>query len=64
VTKTTTTLLISKQLSNLKGRKRLALKPSMDPERIIWPSYSKKIMHSKRQLQLKPEKTASSKKTG
>jgi hypothetical protein len=35
--------------AKFKSRKRLALKPKLDPERILWPSlfFSKKLMHSK-----------------
>jgi hypothetical protein len=47
------------QSPNSNSRKRLALKPKMDPERSLWPSF-KKINALKRQL--KAEKTASSKK--
>jgi hypothetical protein len=64
VTRTTTTWLIEEQYPNLNSIKMLALKPKLDPERSLWHwlSFSKELMHSKRQLQLKPEKTASSKK--
>jgi hypothetical protein len=34
----------------------------MDPERSLWPFFFEEINALKRQLQLKPEKTASSKK--
>jgi hypothetical protein len=63
VTRTTTTWLIAEYLPNLNNRKttRLALKPILDPERSLWPSFSKKSNALKRQL--KPEKTASSKKS-
>jgi hypothetical protein len=59
VTRTTTTQLIAEPLPNLNSRKRLtwlALKPKLDPERNLWPSSALK-------RQLKPEKTASSKKS-
>jgi hypothetical protein len=44
-----TTRLIAEQLPNLNSRKRtrLALKPKLDPERSLWPFFSKKLMHSK-----------------
>jgi hypothetical protein len=61
VTRATTTQLIAKRLPNLNSRKRLALKPSLDPERSFWPSFMKKINALKRHLQLKPENTESSK---
>jgi hypothetical protein len=64
VTRTTTTRLIVDQLPNLNSRKRprLALKPKLDPERSLWTFcfLFKEINALKRQL--KPEKTASSKK--
>jgi hypothetical protein len=49
VTRTTTTRLIAEQLPNLNSRKRtkLALKPKLDPKRSLWPSFLKKLMHSK-----------------
>jgi hypothetical protein len=53
VTKTTTTRLIAKQLPNLNSRKRLALKPKFNPERSLWPSFSKKSIHSKGSRSLK-----------
>jgi hypothetical protein len=64
VTRTTTTQLIAEQLPNSNSRKRVALKPKLDPERSLWPSYFlfEEINVLKRQLQLKPEKSASSKK--
>jgi hypothetical protein len=64
VTRTTTTRLIAEQLANVNSRKRLALKPKLDPERGLWPSFLlfEEIHALKSQLQLKPEKTASSKK--
>jgi hypothetical protein len=51
-------------LPNLNSRTRLTLKPKLNPERSLWPCYFifKEIYALKRQLQLKPEKTASSKK--
>jgi hypothetical protein len=49
VTRTTTIRLISEQLPNLNSRKRLSLKSKLDLERAL-------------KRQLKPEKTASSKK--
>jgi hypothetical protein len=63
VTRTTTTRLIAEQLPNLNSRKRLALKPKLDPERILWPScfIFEEINALKRQL--KPEKTARKKKS-
>jgi hypothetical protein len=36
--------LDNKKSVNVKG---LALKPKLDPERSLWPSFSKKLMHSK-----------------
>jgi hypothetical protein len=47
-------------LPNLNRRKRLALKPKLDLERSLWPFHFEEINALKRQL--KPEKTASSKK--
>jgi hypothetical protein len=51
VTRTTTTRLIAEQSPNLNNRKttRLALKPKLDPESSLWPSFffSKKLIHSK-----------------
>jgi hypothetical protein len=62
VTRTTTTRLIAEQLQNSNSRKRLILKPKLDPERSLWPFcfLFEEINALKRQL--KPEKTASSKK--
>jgi hypothetical protein len=57
VTRTTTTRLIADQLPNSNSRKRLALKPKLDPERSLW--LFEEINALKRQL--KPEKTANSK---
>jgi hypothetical protein len=44
-------------------RNRFALKPKLDPERSLWPScfLFEDINSLKRQMQLKPEKTASGK---
>jgi hypothetical protein len=55
VTRTTTTRLIAEQSPNLNSRKRLALKPKLDPESSLWPSlfFSKKLMHSKGNWSLK-----------
>jgi hypothetical protein len=65
VTRTITTRLIAEQSPNLNSRKttRLALKPKLDQERSLWPSlmFFEEINALKRQL--KPEKTASSKKS-
>jgi hypothetical protein len=49
VTRTTTRLLIAEKLPNLNSRKRLALKPKLDPERRLWPLFflSKKLMQLK-----------------
>jgi hypothetical protein len=47
VTRTTTTLLNAEKSPNLSSRKRLALKLKLDPERSLWPSFSKKLMHLK-----------------
>jgi hypothetical protein len=43
VKKKTTTQLIAEQLPNLNKRKRLALKPKLDLERSLWPSFSSKM---------------------
>jgi hypothetical protein len=53
VTRTTTTRLIAEQLPNLNSRKRLTLEPKLDPERSLWPSFSKKLMHLKDNWNLK-----------
>jgi hypothetical protein len=55
VTRTTTTRLTAEKLPNLNSRKRLALKPKLDLERSLWPSFffSKKLMHSKGSSSLK-----------
>jgi hypothetical protein len=55
--------MIAEQLPNLKSRKRLTLKPKLDPERSLWPSlfFFEEINALKRQLM--PEKIASSKKS-
>jgi hypothetical protein len=47
VTRITTTRLIEEQLKNLNSRKSLALRSKLDPERILWPSFSNKLMHLK-----------------
>jgi hypothetical protein len=62
VTKTTTTRLIAEQFPNSNSRKRLTLKPKLDPERSLWPTcfLFREVNALKRQL--KPEKIASSKK--
>jgi hypothetical protein len=54
--------MIAEQLSSLNSRKRLALKSKLDLERSLWPScfLFEEVNALKRQL--KPEKTASSKK--
>jgi hypothetical protein len=63
VTRTTTTRLIAEQSPNLNSRKRtrLALKPKLDPEKKSLAFLFEEIHALKRQL--KPEKTASSKKS-
>jgi hypothetical protein len=64
VKRTTTTRLIAELLPNLNSRKSLTLKPNMDPKRSLWPScLFEEINALKRQLQLKPEKNARSKKS-
>jgi hypothetical protein len=66
VTRTTTTQLIAEPLPNLNSRKRLtwlALKPKLDPERNLWPSSALFEESNALKRQLKPEKTASSKKS-
>jgi hypothetical protein len=60
VTRTTTTRLIAEQLPNLNRRKRLVLKPNLDPERSLWPYFS---LFEEINAQLKPEKIARSKKS-
>jgi hypothetical protein len=47
VTRATTIRLIAEQFPNLNSRKRLALKSKLDPERSLWLSFSKKVMHLK-----------------
>jgi hypothetical protein len=49
VTRTTTTRLIAERLLNLNSIPRIALKPKLDSEIILWffVSFSKKSMHSK-----------------
>jgi hypothetical protein len=37
----------SRAIENLNSRKRLALKPKLDPERSLWPFFSMKLMYSK-----------------
>jgi hypothetical protein len=59
VTRTTTEQLISELLPNSNSGKKLALKPKLDPERSSCLLFEE-INALKRQL--KPEKTASSKK--
>jgi hypothetical protein len=46
VTRTTTTQMIEEQLPNLNSRKRLVLKPKLDLERSLLPSFLKKKIHS------------------
>jgi hypothetical protein len=47
-TSATTTRLIAEQTSPFSNsRRRLALKPNLDPESDLWPSFSKKSIHSK-----------------
>jgi hypothetical protein len=53
VTRTTLTRLIAEQLPNLNSRKKLNLKPKLDPERSLWPSFSKKLMRLKGNWSLK-----------
>jgi hypothetical protein len=55
VTRETSIRLIAEQLSNLNSRKRLALKPKVNLERSLWPSFFflKKFMHSKGRWNLK-----------
>jgi hypothetical protein len=62
VTRTTITRLIAKQLPNSNSRKRLALKPKLDPGKksLVFLDLFEETNALKRQL--KPEKTASSKK--
>jgi hypothetical protein len=52
-----TSRLIAEHLPNLNSRKRtrFALKPKLDPERSLWPSFSfsKKLMHLKANWSLK-----------
>jgi hypothetical protein len=64
VTRTTTTRLIAEQSPNSNSRRRLDLKPKLDTERSLWPSFflSEEINALKRQVQLKPVKTVCSKK--
>jgi hypothetical protein len=61
VTRTIKTRLIAEQSTNLNSRKRLALKPKLEPERKKSLAFIfEEINALKRQL--KPEKTANSKK--
>jgi hypothetical protein len=55
VTRITTTRLIAEQFPKKNSRKttRLALKPNLDPERSLSPSFSKKLMHLKGNRSLK-----------
>jgi hypothetical protein len=64
VTKTTITRLIAEQLPNSNSRKitKLILKPKLDPERSLWPTCFLFGEVNALKRQLKPEKTASSKK--
>jgi hypothetical protein len=52
--------LITEQFPRSNTRKRLALKPKLDPESILWPSFFEEINALK--MQLNPKKTASIKK--
>jgi hypothetical protein len=63
VTRTTTTWLIAEQSPNLNSRKKLALKPKAGPGKKSLAFLFEEINALKRQLQLTPEKTASSKKS-
>jgi hypothetical protein len=56
--------MISRKSLNSNSRQRLALKPKLDPERSLWHWFFLfEVIHAlKRQLQLKHEKNASSKK--
>jgi hypothetical protein len=56
------TRLIAEQSPNLNSRKRLALKPKLDTDRSLWPSFflSEEINAIKRQL--KPEMSSISRK--
>jgi hypothetical protein len=49
VARKTTTQLIFRVIAKFKQQKKtmLALKPKLNPERSLWPSFSKKLMHSK-----------------
>jgi hypothetical protein len=58
VTRTTTTQLIAEPLPNLNSRKRLTLKPNMDTERSLWPSFFLFEEINALKKQFKPEKTA------
>jgi hypothetical protein len=52
--------LIAEQFPNLNSRKRLALKPKLDPERSLGHSFSllKKFMHSKGSSNVKRSQAA------
>jgi hypothetical protein len=65
VTRTTKTQLIAEKSPNLNIRKitRLALKPKLEPERSLLPSFFEEINALNRQLQLKSEKSARRKKS-
>jgi hypothetical protein len=62
VTRTTTAWLIKELFQKLNSRKRLTLKPNLDTERSLWPSFFLFEEISALKKQFKPEKTASSKK--
>jgi hypothetical protein len=75
LTRTTTTRLIEEQFPFLNSRKKLALKPKLNPERVFDLPFRRnepgkksfvflfeEMNALKRQLQLKPEKNASSEK--
>jgi hypothetical protein len=59
VTRTTTTRLIAEQLPSSNDRKRLTLKPKLDPKGSHLPSFLNKSMHLKG---IEPWKTAIIKK--
>jgi hypothetical protein len=62
VKRTTTTRLIVERLPSSNNRKRLSLKPNLDPERIFGFNFRFEEVNSLKR-QLRPEKTASSKKS-
>jgi predicted component of type VI protein secretion system len=62
VTRTTTTRLIIEKFPNLNRRKRLALKPKMEPERSLLAFLAIFEEIDALKWKLKSEKTASSKK--